>query len=83
MPLPSSKNPRFQNEARCTTFLLKMTFICTRMKNDFRFETEARGNSEMAYLQTLGKFRDFKELYQSINLYSLKVKRHILSYLSS
>ena len=24
-PLPSSKNPRFQNEARCTTFLVKMS----------------------------------------------------------
>ena len=26
-PLPSSKNPHFQNEARCTTFLVKMSFI--------------------------------------------------------
>ena len=34
-PLPSSKNPHFQNEARCTTFLVKMSFICMRMKNDF------------------------------------------------
>ena len=32
-PLPSSKNPHFQNEARCTTFLVKMSFICMRMKN--------------------------------------------------
>ena len=31
-PLPSSKNPHFQNEARCTTFLVKMSFICMRMK---------------------------------------------------
>ena len=34
-PLPSSKNPHFQNEARCTTFLVKMSFICMRIKNDF------------------------------------------------
>ena len=34
-PLSSSKNPHFQNEARCTTFLVKMSFICMRMKNDF------------------------------------------------
>ena len=34
-PLPSSTNPHFQNEARCTTFLVKMSFICMRMKNDF------------------------------------------------
>ena len=31
-PLPSSKNPHFQNEARCTTFLVKMSFISMRMK---------------------------------------------------
>ena len=34
-PLPSSKNPHFQNDARCTKFLEKMSFICMRMKNDF------------------------------------------------
>ena len=34
-PLPSSINPHFQNEARCTTFRVKMSFICMRMKNDF------------------------------------------------
>ena len=37
-PHPSSKNPRFQNEARCTTFLVKMSFICMRMKNDFHIK---------------------------------------------
>ena len=26
-PLPSSKNPHFQTEDRCTTFLVKMSFI--------------------------------------------------------
>ena len=40
-PLPSSKNPRFQNEARCTTFLVKMSFICMRMKNDFHIKGRA------------------------------------------
>ena len=29
-PLPSSKKPHFQNEAKCTTFLVK---ICMRVKN--------------------------------------------------
>ena len=38
MPLLSSKNPHFQNEARCTTFLVKMSFICMRMKNDFHIK---------------------------------------------
>ena len=30
--LPSSKNPHFQNETKCTTFHVKMRFICMRMK---------------------------------------------------
>ena len=34
-PLSSSKNPHFQNEARCTTFLVKMSFICMRIKEGF------------------------------------------------
>ena len=33
--LPSSKNPHFQNEAKCTNFLVKKSFICMRMKNHF------------------------------------------------
>ena len=37
-PLPSSKNPHFQNKARSTTFLVKMSFICMRMKNDFHIK---------------------------------------------
>ena len=34
-PLPSSENPQFQNEAKCTTFLVKISFIFMRMKNHF------------------------------------------------
>ena len=41
-PLPSSKNPLFQNEARCTTFLVKKSFICMRMKNHFHIKGRAR-----------------------------------------
>ena len=37
-PLPSSKTPHFQNEAKCTTFLVKMSFICLRVKNDFHIK---------------------------------------------
>ena len=37
-PLPSSKNPHFQNEAKCTAFLVKMSFICMRMKNYFHIK---------------------------------------------
>ena len=32
------KNHHFQNEAKCTTFLAKMSFICMRMKNDFHIK---------------------------------------------
>ena len=32
------KNPHFQNEAKCTIFLSKMTFICMRMKNSFHIK---------------------------------------------
>ena len=31
-PFPGSKNPRFQNEAKNKTFLMKMSFICIRIK---------------------------------------------------
>ena len=30
-PLLSSKDPHFQNEAKCTTFLVKMSFIHMRL----------------------------------------------------
>ena len=33
--ISSSKNPRFQNEAKCTTFVVNMRFICMRIKNHF------------------------------------------------
>ena len=36
--LPSFKNPRFQNEAKCTTFLGKISFICMRMKYHFHIK---------------------------------------------
>ena len=38
VPLPSSKNLHFQNEAKCTTFLVKMSFIYIRMKNHFHIK---------------------------------------------
>ena len=40
-PLPSSKNPHFQNEAGCTTFLVKMSVICMRMKSDSHIKSRA------------------------------------------
>ena len=55
--LPSSWNPHFQTEAKYTTFLVKMSFICMRLKNHFHIWgwalnlvfTEDRGNSGMAH----------------------------------
>ena len=56
-PLSSSKTPHFQNEAKCTAFLMKMSFICMRMKiisiskaeQLASFWYKGPGNSEIAY----------------------------------
>ena len=57
-PISSSKNPHFQNKAKSTTFLVKMSFIYMRLKNHFHIKGWALnliliksggGNSEMAY----------------------------------
>ena len=40
-PLPSSENPHFQNEAKCTTFLVKMSFICMKMHEKSLRHSEA------------------------------------------
>ena len=37
-PLPNPKTPHFQHEAKCTTFLVKMSFICMRIKNHFHIK---------------------------------------------
>ena len=34
-PLPSNRKPHFQNKAKCTTFVVEMSFICMRIKNHF------------------------------------------------
>ena len=36
--LPSPKNPHLQNEAKRTTFLVKMSLIGLKMKNHFRIK---------------------------------------------
>lgn len=35
MPFLSSKNPHFQSEVKCKTFLVILSFICMRKKNGF------------------------------------------------
>ena len=37
-PLPSSKNPHFQNEAKCTTVVVKMSFICMSIEKHFHIK---------------------------------------------
>ena len=65
-PLPSSKNPHFQNGARCTTFFSENEFYLRgnekwfpyqRLNTYPRFETEARGNSEIAYKRFIHRHR--------------------------
>ena len=34
-PFPSSKKSHFQNEVKCETFVVKMSFICIIVKNHF------------------------------------------------
>ena len=55
-PLSSSKNPHFQNEARCTTFLVKMSFICMRMKNHFHIKG---WTLNLVLIQRLGGTREW------------------------
>ena len=53
-PLPSSKNPHFQNEAKCTTFLVKMSYICMKTKNNFYIKGWAL---KLVLIQRLGGTR--------------------------
>ena len=40
-PFPSSKKSHFQNEAKCETFVVKMSFICITIKNHFHINSFA------------------------------------------
>ena len=48
---PSSLITHFQNEAKCRTFLVKMIFICIRIKNQFHINSFALS---LALKQRLG-----------------------------
>ena len=37
-PFPSSKKSHFQNEAKCETFVVKMSFICIIIKKSFSYQ---------------------------------------------
>ena len=51
---PSSKISHFQNEAKCKTFLVKMSFICMRIKRHFHISSFA---PSFALKQRLGATR--------------------------
>ena len=40
-PFPCSKKSHFQNEAKCETFVVKMSFICIIIKNHFHINSFA------------------------------------------
>ena len=46
------KNPHFQNEAKCTTFLFKISFICLRMQHHFHIKSWALN---LVFIQRKGK----------------------------
>ena len=78
-PLLSSKNPHFQIEAKCTTFLVKMSFMCMRMKNHFHIKGWALNlvliqwpqEPEMAYSSF-----SFFGLYSLLPLFLFQRKAH-------
>ena len=56
-PLPNSKNPHFQNKGKYTTFVVKMSFICMRMKNHFDIKARALN---FVLIQRPGKTRKWR-----------------------
>ena len=53
-PFRSTKNSHFQNEATCKMFLVKIRFICMRIKNDLQINGFTLG---LALKQRLGATR--------------------------
>ena len=53
-PFPSSKNSLFQNEAKCTTSVVKRSFILRKTKSHFHINGFA---FSLAFKQTLGATR--------------------------
>ena len=57
-PFPSSSGPLYQNEVRCSTFLVEMSFICMRMKNHFHSLFHIKGWApNLVLIQRLGGTR--------------------------
>ena len=67
-PRPSSKNPHFQNEAKGATFLVKMSFIGARMKNNFRIKDLALN---LVLIERLGGTRKWLIVQQTYSANSM------------
>ena len=55
-PFPSSKNSHFRNEAKLKTFLVKMKFICMRIKNHSHINGFALSLALKQRLEATGKW---------------------------
>ena len=67
--LPRSKNSLFPNKAKCKTFLLKMSFICMRIKNHFHFKGFALS------LALKQRFRAKSVKYDKISCYEVLLRQ--------
>ena len=66
----TSKSPHFQNEAKCTNFLVKMSFVCIRMKHHFHIKGWALNH---ALIQRPGEAQNWPicQLYSGLSTSSM------------
>ena len=62
---PSSRNSHFQNEAKCETFVVKMSFICIIIKNHFHINGFAVSLALKARFFGTRKWPNFVRLTQA------------------
>ena len=62
-PLPSSRNPHFQTEAKCTSFLVKMSFVWMRMKNHFHIKGRVLN---LVWIQRPGELRNVVKIHEIV-----------------
>ena len=76
-PFPSSKNSHIQNEAKCKTFQVKMSFICMRIKIIFiSMALTSLGNTR---LKATRKWPNGKHSYGRKFYFYIKAKAFSLS----
>ena len=62
-PLPSSRNPHFQTEAKCTAFLVKMSFVWMRMKNHIHIKGRVLN---LVWIQRPGELRNVVKIHEIV-----------------